>query len=288
MLRKTLRVGMGQMLVEGGKLDENLVRALAMIRDAAQQECEVVVLPECLDVGWTHPSAHELAQPIPGRTSDVLSGAAAQSGIHVVAGVTERAGAKIFNSALLMAPSGEILLKHRKINVLDIAQDLYAIGDRLSVAETSIGTVAVDICADNFPDSLALGHALARMGAGILLSPCAWAVETDFDHQKTPYGADLWRPAYTTLARLYEMPVIGVSNVGPVSDGPWKGRLCIGCSLAVDNDGQIVGEGPFGADRECLVPVEVHLTPRVVTGTDIAEMLRSKAYTGLQSNTDSG
>jgi predicted amidohydrolase len=271
---------MGQMLVEGGKPDENLGRAASMVLQAAEDHCFVLVLPECLDLGWTHPSARQLAQPIPGHWSDWLCRAVAESGLYVVAGLTEREGSRLFNTAILIGPDGRILLKHRKINILDIAQDLYTTGNCLAVAETSFGTVGVDICADNFPDSLALGHALARMGAQILLSPCAWAVERDFDHHRTPYGQDLWIPAYKTLARLYAMPVVGVSCVGPVDAGPWKGRKCIGCSLAVDIDGHTIVQAPFGETESCLLPVDLHIHPRTCTGTDIAPILRSRGYDG--------
>ena len=225
------------------------------------------------------PGARQLAQPLPGPSSDALCRAGAEAGIYVVAGLTERAGDRLYNAAVLIAPDGDILLKHRKINILDIAQDLYATGDRLGVVRTPLGTIGVNICADNFPDSLCLGHALARMGAQLLLSPSAWAVPADHDQVAEPYG-DLWKGSYTTLATLYEMPVIGVSNVGWLSEGPWKGRKCIGCSLAVAGDGRILAEAPYGETAEGLTVIDVDLTPRRVTGTDVAEMLRRHGYEG--------
>ncbi|MHB1033591.1 MAG: carbon-nitrogen hydrolase family protein [Pirellulales bacterium] len=241
MTRRTVRIAMGQMLVQGGRPRENLQRATRMVASAAG--CQIVVLPECLDLGWTHPTSRELAEPVPGPASDLLARAAVESGAHVVAGLTERADAALYNAAVLIAPDGQILLKHRKINVLDIEQDLYATGDRLQVVRTSFGVVGANICADNFPDSLALGHALGRMGAEILLSPSAWAVPADHDPRAEPYGS-LWEGAYSTLARLYEMPVVGVSNVGPVTGGPWSDRKCIGCSLAVGSRGEVLAKGP--------------------------------------------
>ncbi|MGC9317957.1 MAG: nitrilase-related carbon-nitrogen hydrolase, partial [Armatimonadota bacterium] len=48
------------MLVEGGQLQDNLARAERMIQRAAEEDCAIVVLPEALDAGWTHPSAREL------------------------------------------------------------------------------------------------------------------------------------------------------------------------------------------------------------------------------------
>ena len=158
-------------------------------------------------------------------------------------------------------------------------EDCYATGDRLGVAHTPLGTIGVNICADNFPDSLALGHSLGRMGAQILLSPCAWAVDADHDNRREPYG-DLWKDAYAPLARLYDMPVVGVSNVGRLDAGPWQGRKCIGCSLVVDRRGQVVLQGPYGETAEELLVVELELTPRAARGTAISEMLRHKEHDG--------
>ncbi len=272
-------LAMGQMLVEGGNAQANLTRARAMIDDARREGCNVVVLPECLDLGWANPAALESAQPIPGPFSDVLCQAARESRIHVVAGLTEREGDALYNAAVLISPEGQILLRHRKINLLTDVEGIYSVGASLSVASTSLGTIGVDICADNFPDSLALGHALARMGAQILLSPCAWAVEAEHDNTKEPYGG-LWRDSYSTLAKLYDMTVVGVSNVGWINAGPWKGRKCIGCSLAIGPTGQIIAQGQYGESAECLVTISVKLAPRRLAGTAIAKMLRSKGYQG--------
>ncbi len=272
-------LGMGQMLVEGGEAEGNLRRATAMIREAARRGCRIVVLPECLDLGWTWPGARELAQPVPGPFSEALAEAAREAGIHVVAGLTERCREKLYNTAVLISPAGEILLKHRKINELSIAHDLYATGDSLAVAQTPLGTVAINICADNFPDSLALAHAQARMGARLLLSPCAWAVDADHDNEREPYG-DLWLRSYTTLARLYDMTVVGVSNVGWLREGPWRGRKCIGCSLAVGPGGQVLARGPYGETAEALIVAPVRVEPLPVRGTALLELLRQRGYDG--------
>lgn len=274
-----LRIGMAQILVAGAQPTANLDRATQYIRDAADKGCRLVVLPECLDLGWTDPCARRMAQPIPGDHSQRLVEAAAQSGVYVVAGLVERAGDRLYNAAVLIDSSGRILLVHRKINELDIAHDLYAIGDRLAVAHTELGTLGVSICADNFPNSLAIGHMLARMGAQLLLSPSAWAVDADHDNSTEPYG-QRWRCAYRDLGRLYDLPVVGVSNVGWLTEGPWKGRKAIGCSLATDNRGEILAEGPYGEAAEALMVVDVPLRQPRVQGTQIADELAARGYTG--------
>jgi len=272
------RLAMGQILVEGGQREANLDRATQAIAVAGERDCRAVVLPECLDLGWTHPSAREFAEEIPGPGSDRLCQAAAEAGLYVTAGLTERAGRRIYNAAILINPSGEILLKCRKINLLEIAR-MYSVGDRLGVVETPLGVIGVNICADNFPTSLAIGHVLARMGAHFILSPCAWAVPSDFDQTKTPYG-EMWKQAYGKLAQLYGLTVVGVSGVGLMTAGPWKGRRVIGCSLAVGPDGNILVQGPYGEDAERLIMVTVQARPHQVRGTAYADYLKSKGYEG--------
>lgn len=272
-------LAMGQILVEGGQKEANLDRAVRAIAMAGESGCQAIVLPECLDLGWTHPSARESAEEIPGWTSDQLCQAAAEAGLYVVAGLSEKASERIYNTAILISPSGEILLKHHKINELEIAHNLYSVGDRLGVAETPLGVIGMDICADNFPTSLAIGHVLARMGAHFILSPCAWAVPSDYDQTKTPYG-EMWKRAYGELARLYGLTVVGVSNVGPVAAGPWKGRKTIGCSLAVGPDGDTLAQGPYGEDAESLITITVQARLRRVWGTAYVDYLTSKGYEG--------
>lgn len=270
---------MAQMLVEGGQPAQNLRRAARMIREAAEQGCAIVVLPECLDLGWTDPAARQLAEPIPGLSSEVLAQAAQVAGVYVVAGLTERAGERVYNAAVLISPEGEILLKHRKINIMEIAQDLYSTGDSLSVVQTPLGTIGVNICADNFPNSLVFGHSLVRMGAQLLLSPCAWAMPPEHNNAQEPYG-ELWKTAYSTLTRLYDLTVVGVSNVGWLRGGPWQGYKCIGCSLAMGPGGVILAQAPYGETAESLLVIDVEPVEQTVTGAAIAKMLTGKGYEG--------
>jgi predicted amidohydrolase len=186
----------------------------------------------------------------------MLCDAAASAGVYVAAGLTEGEGDRLYNAAVLISPEGEILRKHRKINELDFARELYTTGGSLAVTETALGTIGLNICADNSPDSLVLGHSLGRIGARLLLSPSAWAVPADHDNTKDPYGA-MWRESYTALAKQHGMTVVGVSNVGWMTGGAWQGWKCIGCSLAVGPNGTILAEGPYGEAAEALLVVSV-------------------------------
>src|SRR6188508_1114523 len=88
---RNYKVAMVQMEVEAGKLDANLARAKERIATAAQQGAKIVLLPEVMDLGWTDPSARELAFEIPdGKTCKALRDAAKHNNIYVCAGIVEK------------------------------------------------------------------------------------------------------------------------------------------------------------------------------------------------------
>jgi len=254
-----LSLALVQMRVDGGALSVNLERALARIATAAQAGADIVVLPEAMDLGWTHPAAATLAHSIPeGSTIRVLRDAARQHQVWICSGLIERAGPLVFNAAVLLNPAGEVVLHHRKLNELEIGQAYYAGGDRLGVVATPFGTVGLMICSDAFAPGQVISRTLGLMGAQLILSPCAWAVPADHDFEREPYG-QLWRDNYGPVARDYRLWIAGVSNVGPLTAGPWAGRRCIGCSLLVGPKGRPVLTGPYGEDAQAILYASVQL-----------------------------
>src|SRR5438093_1923856 len=254
------------MLVEGGRKEGNLQRALDRIDEAAAQGAQVVVLPEAMTLGWTHPSARTEADQIPdGPACARLREAARRNNVYVCAGLIERAADLVFNAAVLIDPKGEVILHHRKLNELEIGHSCYAQGDRLAVAQTPLGSIGVMICSDAFARGQIVSRTLGLMGADIILSPCAWAVPADHDNEKEPYGR-LWLDNYCPVARDFKLWIAGVSNVGRLDDGPWNGRKCIGCSLVVGPDGREVLRGPYGADAEAILYTDIHLEARPARG----------------------
>ncbi len=257
--RRPVKLALAQMRVDGGDVGANLARADRRIAEASAAGANVVLLPEALDVGWTHPAARQLAAAIPdGHTCSRLIRAAQAHRVFICAGLTERRNDQIFNAAVLIDPSGGVLIHHRKLNELEIGHDLYAPGDRLSVAHTELGCMGLMICADAFASNQFISRTLGLMGAQIILSPCAWAVRADHDQRKDPYG-QLWLDNYAPVARDYGLWIAGASNVGPITAGPWQGRHCIGCSLVVGPDGQQVLMGPYGVDADALLYVDIAL-----------------------------
>lgn len=245
------------MLVEPGRPRENLARAETRIAAAAAAGAEVVLLPECLDLGWTHPSARELAGGVPhGESCGRLMAAARRHQVAVCAGLVEQSGTELFNAAVLIDAGGRLLLHHRKIHELDFARELYATGDRLGVADTPWGRVGVMICADGFAPGQVVSRTLAAMGAGVILSPCAWAVPAAHDNTRDPYGA-LWLENYGPVCREAALVIAGCSNVGPITAGPWAGRICIGNSLVVGTAGEAIARGTYGVAADELIRLSI-------------------------------
>jgi predicted amidohydrolase len=262
------KLGIVQMRVEPGRKAQNIDRAVCMIYGALSKGAQVIVLPEALPLGWTHPSAREEAEPIPkGQWSRILADTARKNHVWICSGVIERSGDKVLNSAVLIDERGKVALVHRKINELDIAHDLYAQGDRLSVVDTPFGRIGVMICADAFAEGQAISRTLGMMGAQVILSPCSWAVPADHDQQREPYG-QLWLDNYQPVAREFGMSIAGVSNVGPITDGPWSGRKCIGCSLVIGPKGEMAYQGLYGeaAEQVGLCVITPESRPRVWSG----------------------
>ena len=254
---KDFKLALIQMQVEGGEKERNIRHAVELITEAASNGAEVVLLPECMDLGWTHPSSQTEAEKIPeGVPCKALRQAAKQNAVYVCSGLTEKSGDRVYNSAVIIDPQGQVLCRYRKTNELDVGRTYYATGETPVVTETKFGIIGLMICADANAKDLSVSRALCHKGADVILSPASWAVPADHDNNKNPYG-NVWRNAYTSIAKEFSVPVFGASNVGEINAGPWKGQNCIGCSLAIDTDGNEILQGPYGANAECILYVDV-------------------------------
>lgn len=251
-----VRIALGQILVEPGLPEANMARAVAAIDCAAQAGADMLVLPECLDFGWAHDSARGGAEPIPGPRAAMLAARAGTAGMVLAAGLSERDGDHVYNTAILVERDGSVLGKHRKVNELDFARSLYRTGRKLEVFDTSFGPIGLAICADLLAPEIGAG--LCRMGAQLILSPSAWAVPETHDETQSPYG-DEWRSAYGDIAAQFKVAVASASNVGRVEGGAWHGRPVIGRSLAMAGDGSVAAMGRYGVEDMPIATIT--LTP---------------------------
>lgn len=271
-----MKIGMAQLLVEGGEPERNLERAKKLIQKAALLNADLVLLPETLDLAWTHPSVYNEAESIPGKRSDFFCELAKSLKIWLCLGLTELDGYKRYNTAILINSNGEIVYKYRKINLLEVEFPFYEPGSSMNVVKTNFGNIGVNICADNYIDSIHLSMSLAHMNAQIILSPSSWTVDHFITEEMNPYQ-EKWINPLTKIAKIFEIPFVSTTSVGYIVGGPYEGKKMIGCSLAVDKFGNYL-EGEFNEFASDLKIVDVKIEDNKYKGTQygkrISEMLK--------------
>lgn len=267
-MKRNIKLGLGQILVEGGEPTRNIERAVSMVENAASVKCDIILLPEVFDLGWTHPCIKKEAEPIPGRRSKILCLAAKKEKIYICAGLTEKFNDKIYNSAILIDNQGKIILKYRKINLLAHELEFYSIGQTLNVIDTEFGKIGVNICADNYHDALYIGHTLAGMGAELILSPSSWTVDYDVTEDKDPYKRK-WIEPYSILA-AHNLVIAGTTCVGYIVGGPYEGKKSIGCSLVVGPQG-VIATGHFNEFCGEFITANIKIPVRRPAGTPYHE-----------------
>jgi predicted amidohydrolase len=268
----SIKIGLAQLLVEGGEPERNFIRAEKLVKEAADKKCNIVLLPETIDFAWTHPSAKIECLPIPGKHSDFFCQLAIKHKIYICVGLTEKREEKRYNTAILIDDKGEIILKFSKINLLVVEHDYYEVGSTLNVVNTPFGKIGLNICADNYSESVVIGHTLARMGAQIILAPASWTVEYSITEEDDPY-ADKWIKPLSSIAKLYNVLFCTTTSVGYIVGGPYEGKKMVGCSLVVNKDG-ILKQGQFNEFAGELIVVEAEVPFNDEKGTQIGDRLK--------------
>ena len=101
-----IRIAMAQIQVWPGEIERNLRKIEEYIEKASRERCDLILLPECSDLGWANPHAAEGAEPVPGKTSRFLCELSRKYGIYTVCGITEKDGDKLYNTAVLVDDAG--------------------------------------------------------------------------------------------------------------------------------------------------------------------------------------
>jgi predicted amidohydrolase len=140
------------------------------VEKAAEKKADIVCLPEGITIIGTGRSYVDAAEPVPGPSSKVLGAAAKKHGMYVVAGILEREGEAVYNTAILLAPDGDVAGKYRKVCIPNEESDGGVTpGEALPVFDTRFGRIGIMICWDvHFPEP---ARALARKGAEVILMP---------------------------------------------------------------------------------------------------------------------
>ncbi|QDS90542.1 (R)-stereoselective amidase [Rosistilla ulvae] len=141
-----------------------------LIAEAAKQRADLVVLPETLTGYHSGSSSAEVAESMPGPTSNYFAELAKKYDLYIAAGLHEREGHLVYNVAVLLGPEGEMVGKYRKVSLTrnEIASGVMP-GDEYPVFETRFGKVGMMVCYDGFFPEVA--RELSNRGAEVIAWP---------------------------------------------------------------------------------------------------------------------
>lgn len=248
-----VKVAIAQIRCIDSDMKGNLERISQMVVKAKEQGAQIVFFPETADLGWVNPEAHQLAGPVPGPFSNKLSELAEKNGVWIGAGLCEKAGDRLYDTAILVNPSGGIVLKHRKINLLDwLMEPPYTPGsiDSIKAVETPFGRIGIMICADSFKEELR--EAMFARKPDLVYIPYGWAAP----REKWPEHSFSLVKTVQKAARHIGAPVIGPNLVGEITHGPWKGQTYEGLSTAADRTGMSLVQGRWNKDDLLVIEIE--------------------------------
>jgi len=211
---------------------KNLELFCRQIDAAGKRQLDILCLGEAITMVGTSEDVNGVAEPIPGPSTERLSRAARENKLWVVAGLTERDGDRVYNTAVLIDRRGRVAGKYRKVHLpREEWKQGITPGREYPVFQTDFGTVAIQICYDwFFPEADTI---FALHGAEIVFAP-TWG-NTLPDEEGRVHGETVFR----TRARDN-----GIYLVPSVYDGS---------SMVIDPMGRILAsnegrEGVFWAE----------------------------------------
>ncbi len=150
--------------------DENRDLFCQMIERAAAQRPDVVVLGEGITVVSTGKSYADVAEDVPGPTTERLGALSKKHSCYIVAGIYEREGKAVYNTAVLLGPDGKLVGTYRKTCLpREEIEGGLTPGETYPVFDTRLGKVGMMICWDiHFPE---VARRLAINGAELILVP---------------------------------------------------------------------------------------------------------------------
>jgi deaminated glutathione amidase len=230
--------------------DRNVETAERLVRSAASDGAELVVLPEKWTVLGDAETLRGGAEPLDGPSIGAARRWAGELGIHLVAGsIAERvAGSdRLANTSVLIGRDGEIGAVYRKIHMFDVdiggvayrESETEDAGEEVVVGDASGMPIGLTVCYDlRFPE---LYRILALRGATVISVPAAFTMETGRDH---------WMVLLRARAIENQLFVIGAGQVG---EAPPHHRS-YGRSAIVDPWGVALATAP---DSECHIVADL-------------------------------
>jgi N-carbamoylputrescine amidase len=257
---RNFRVGLVQMSMTANP-QENLDKAAARIEEAAKKGAQVVCLPELFRSPYfcqrEDASLFDLAETVPGPSTERLGAVARKHGVAVVAPIFEKRAAGLYHNSVVVLDQGEKVGMYRKMHIPDdpsfYEKFYFTPGDLgFKAFDTRAGRIGTLICWDQwYPEGARL---TALQGAQVIFYPTAigW-----HPHEKAKHGAaqrDAWKTIQRGHAIANGVFVAAVNRVGHEGD---PGLEFWGTSFLCDPFGVVVAEA--STDKEEILVGEIDL-----------------------------
>ncbi len=261
-----VRVGLIQMAC-GDDPQANLHAAIARIRTAAAQGAQIICTQELFQSRYFCQSEDyrqfALAEPIPGNTTELMQGLAAELGVVIIASLFEKRTEGIYhNTAVVLDADGRLAGKYRKMHIPDdplyYEKFYFTPGDLgFRAFETRYGRIGVLICWDQwYPEAARL---TALRGAEILFYPTAigWHPrDTDAVQAAQHASWELIQRSHAVANGCY---VVSVNRTGyePQPDNDPQGGITFwGQSFVADPQGQLLACAASDTEAVLVVPID--------------------------------
>lgn len=263
---KSLKVGLIQQRCVAD-VDTNRQKLAANIEDVVTRGAELVVLQELHNSLYfcqvESVNNFDLAEPIPGPSTDFYGALARKFGVVLVASLFERRAAGLYhNTAVVFEKDGSIAGKYRKMHIPDdpayYEKFYFTPGDLgFHPIHTSVGKLGVQVCWDQwYPEGARL---MALQGADLLIYPTAIGYESS----DTPEEQERQREAWTTVQRGHAvangLPVIAVNRVGLEEDpsDQTNGIQFWGSSFVAGPQGELLARASNSEEENLVVTIDL-------------------------------
>lgn len=269
----------------------NLEQSIVGIRRAAVQGAQLVMLQE-LHTGLYFCQVEDtdyfdLAETIPGPSTDTLGKLAAELGIVIVCSLFEKRATGLYhNTAVVLDTDGSIAGKYRKMHIPDdpgyYEKFYFTPGDLgFTPIKTSLATLGVLVCWDQwYPEAARL---MALAGAELLLYPTA----IGWNPQDMPEEQARQREAWITIQRSHavanNIPVLSANRIGFEGDpsGQTAGSQFWGSSMIVGWQGELLAQADTATPAELVVTLDLDRTEQVRRWWPYLRDRRIDAYADL-------
>ena len=269
---KEIRVGFLQ-LHNTNNRKQNIIRLAEGIADLAKRGAQLIILQELHNSLYFCQTEDvenfDLAEPIPGPSTDLYGELAARYKVVIVTSLFERRAAGLYhNTAVVLDKDGTIAGKYRKMHIPDdpayYEKFYFTPGDLgFHPINTSIGKLGVLVCWDQwYPEAARL---MALQGAELLIYPTAIGYAANDNDEEQQRQRRAWQTVQRGHAVANGLPVIAVNRVGyePDPSGATEGIMFWGSSFVAGPQGEILYEASENEEESIVIDIDLERSENV-------------------------